>query len=248
MNAKTCTVKIPISSMNAKKKSASVAAVLWAAPARAAAVSEERLGDEEVEVPAVVAVAGDCCSAVAAGTDLMATSPALGAAPPGADSRAAESCVDGARSSNAASTRRPAARRGIWFLIELMPPLPLHGKKWKQNTLDQELAFFLSSLFFAFRFFLSLLRLSRSLLASSNTMRRARFLLLPRLATAALAEGHPAGLQQASTTTMTTIIASSSSSSLQPQHRRHPFSSRPPHSKWRMLQEQGHDVNPCNSK
>ena len=119
MNANTCTVKIPISSMNAKKKSASVAAVLWLAPARAAPVSEERVADV-VEVDGGGEVV-ECCSAVvgnfAAGADLAATSVASGAAPPGADSRAVESRVDddGARSSSAASRSRPASRGRILF-------------------------------------------------------------------------------------------------------------------------------------
>lgn len=80
MNDSTCTVKIPISSMNAKKKSASVAAVLWSAPARAAPVSEAR--DDVVEVEGEVVVA-ECCSASivetgAAGADFVATCAASG--------------------------------------------------------------------------------------------------------------------------------------------------------------------------
>ena len=113
MNDSTCTVKIPISSMNAKKKSASVAAVLWSAPARAAPVSEAR--DDVVEV-----VVAECCSASivetgAAGADFAATCAASATAPPGADSRAAESRVDedGARGSRAASRSRPASRGRI---------------------------------------------------------------------------------------------------------------------------------------
>ena len=111
MNASTCTVKIPISSMNAKKKSASVAAVLCTAPARAAAVSEERVeGDGEC----CSAVAADVTCAAAGAADLVATCVASRVAPPGDDSRAVESRVD-ARSSRAASRIRPASRGRILF-------------------------------------------------------------------------------------------------------------------------------------
>ena len=113
VNASTCTVKIPMSSMNAKKKSASVAAVLWAAPARAAPVSEERVEDDEC-CPAVAAVAG----ADAGVADFAATCVASGAAPIDADSKAVENVDDDSSSSRAASRSRPASRGRILF-----PPL-----------------------------------------------------------------------------------------------------------------------------